>query len=220
MRSRLNKKDISPRTSPNMRGAGPDVAPESGVNIKDGGKYPYPHAMGANGLLLQVPAGYGGVLPGGSRHPVNHGGAAGVNVPPTGAGQTPVSSQTRQSISRKSLREIPADDVRLSQVRAMHDDFFRILFDAIENVQNKHCDILEEIIYACSHQLYRYVNLLQTQKPYNVAKYQMEDLSESFETKMLQELKEQALQVIPLNRFWKQLMFCKKHLKIYTLKTS
>ena len=124
MRSRLNKKDISPRTSPNMRGAGPDVALESGVHFKDGGKYPYPHAMGANGLLLQVPAGYGGVLPGSSRHPVNHAGAAGVGVPPAGAGQTPVSSQTRQSISRKSLREIPADDVRLSQVGVMHNDFF------------------------------------------------------------------------------------------------
>ena len=123
MRSRLNKKDISPRTSPNMRGAGPDVVPESIVNIKDGGKYPYPHAMGANGLLLQVPTGYGGILPGGSRHPVNHRDGAGVNLPAAGAGQTPVSSQTRQSISRKSLREIPADDVRLSQVRVMDDDF-------------------------------------------------------------------------------------------------
>ena len=196
MRSRLNKKDISPRTSPNMRGAGPDVDLESGVNFKDSGKYPYPHAMGANGLLLQVPAGYGGVLPGGSRHPVNHAGAAGVGVPPAGAGQTPVSSQTRQSISRKSLREIPADDVRLSQVRVMHDDFRHILFDGIENVQNKRCGIVEEIVYSCSRQLYSQVILFQTQKPYNVAKYQMEDLSESFETKMLQELKEQALQVI------------------------
>ena len=196
MRSRLNKKDISPRTSPNMRGAGPDVVPESGANIKDGGKYPYPHAMGGNGLLLQVPAGYGGVLPGGSRHPVNHRGGAGINVPPAGAGQTPVSSQTRQSISRKSLREIPADDVRLSQVRAMDDDFDRVRFDGIENVQNKRCGIVEEIVYSCSHQLYSKVILFQTQKPYNVAKYQMEDLSESFETKMLQELKEQALQVI------------------------
>ena len=47
----------------------------------------------------------------------------------------------------------------------------------------------------------------------------MEDLSESFETKMLQELKEQALQVRALKLVWKQLMFCKKYLKICALKT-
>ncbi len=35
----------------------------------------------------------------------------------------------------------------------------------------------------------------QTQKPYNFTKYQMQDLSESFEAKMLQELKQETLQV-------------------------
>ena len=113
LRSRLNKQNISPRTSPHMRGVGPDGQPQSGANVMDSGKYPYPHAMANNGLLLQVPAGYGGPLPGGGR---NHVRQNEMNLPIVGAGHTPASSQTRQSISRKSLREIPPDDVRLSQV--------------------------------------------------------------------------------------------------------
>ena len=121
LRSRLNKQDISPRTSPHMRGVGPDGGPKYGANGTDNRKYPYPHAVGSNGLLLEVPAGYGGPLPGGGRNHIHHNE---IKLPNAGAGHTPVSSQTRQSISRKSLREIPPDDVRLSQV--FTEDFLEI----------------------------------------------------------------------------------------------
>ena len=114
-RSRVKKQNISPRTSPKVKGVGPDSLQGYGAYIMNNGKYPYPHAMCADGLL-HVPAGYGGPLPGGYRNHTNQGGTAVVNLPHAGTGHTPVSSQTRQSISRKSLREIPPDDVRLSQV--------------------------------------------------------------------------------------------------------
>ncbi len=72
--------------------------------MTDTRKYPYPHAVGTDGVS-GLPAGYTGPLPGGAVRPR-----------PIGAGRTPVTSQTRQCISRKSLREIPPDDARLSQV--------------------------------------------------------------------------------------------------------
>ncbi len=132
LRAKLHK--VSPRTSPHMRGPGPDtVGHARGTGNQDTQvKYPYPHAVdaNANGLLgLGVPAGYAGPLPGGHAGPAvggaNHrarpqptGAAASqFNLPHVGKGHTPVNSQTRMSINRKSLREIPPDDVRLSQVR-------------------------------------------------------------------------------------------------------
>ncbi len=128
LRAKLHK--VSPRTSPHMREPGPD----SDTQVK----YPYPHAMdaNANGLLaVGVPAGYGGPLPGGHAGPAmggaNHrtrpqptGAAASqFTLPHVGKGHTPVNSQTRMSINRKSLREIPPDDVRLSQVRDIYFNF-------------------------------------------------------------------------------------------------
>lgn len=71
-----------------------------------------------------------------------------LNIPSPVVVNSPSGSQSHRCISRKSLREIPQDDVRLSH----------------------------------------------TQKQYDVAKYQMEDLTESFERQMLQSLRRQTME--------------------------